>query len=459
MITHLAIEGVRALRSVSFDLPPLVALCGPNGSGLRSIIDAVELLARLADHDITSALARAGGAESLFHTTPEAQPVERLRLAVEMLVEPSVQDDWGTHAEVRYTRMRYEVEIVREEGTTSGTRYRVDREFLAPIQRTDDPWSRRYIRGGRERWLPTLRTGRTAPFISTGVEGGVQTLYLHQDGRGGIMAGVAQGAERTVLCSVATVEFPHAYAAREEMRRWRRFSLTAEGVAQSAPTLTRRVESNGANLPAALLRATWESGEMPERTAALARVSVPALEGITLREQQRGELPDLLLRLTDGTVISYLHAPEHLQRAIVLAALAVDIDGPSAALIECPENGLDPWHARAIVRQISAGVSQLDEEDQRPLRQAIVATHSPVIAEEIAKLHRHNEDAVQHDLPQLLAVLPSSNGSSVQHIRPSSQLHLPFDNPADSRTITLQELADTLHGRTGSPLYRNAWTQ
>ena len=33
-----------------------------------------------------------------------------------MLVEPDVRDDWGSQADVRYTRMRYEIEIARGAG-------------------------------------------------------------------------------------------------------------------------------------------------------------------------------------------------------------------------------------------------------------------------------------------------------------------------------------------------------
>lgn len=44
---------------------------------------------------------------------PDGQRADRLRLAVKLLVEPTVQDSWGAQATLKYTRLRYGIAIVR----------------------------------------------------------------------------------------------------------------------------------------------------------------------------------------------------------------------------------------------------------------------------------------------------------------------------------------------------------
>jgi hypothetical protein len=74
-----------------------------------------------------------------------------------------------------------------------------------------------YGLSGQNGWLPPASGGKTC-FLSTSLQDGRQTILLHQDGDGGRTSVVAEKIEHTVRSGVAHTGFPHAFAAREEMR-------------------------------------------------------------------------------------------------------------------------------------------------------------------------------------------------------------------------------------------------
>jgi hypothetical protein len=66
--------------------------------------------------------------------------VNKMSLAIEILVDRSIQDSWGAMADLKYTRMRYELEILRRNDEQGLERLYVSRESLKAIARSDDTW-------------------------------------------------------------------------------------------------------------------------------------------------------------------------------------------------------------------------------------------------------------------------------------------------------------------------------
>ena len=242
MITRIEIDGFKTFRGFYLDLSPIQVIVGPNASGKSNLFDALQLLASLANSDLRTAFQNLRGeADELFTILPSGESLNRIHLAVEMLVERKIQDSWGAQAELSYTRMRYELEISRRADVRGLERLYVEHEMLAPIARSKDTWAKSHDLKTGGPWIPKVTGGRSAPFISTGREQGVPTLSLHQDGSGGrrqvvgghhqVVAGrrvVAEQAERTVLSGVQNTEFPHAFALAEEMRSWRFLQLNPD---------------------------------------------------------------------------------------------------------------------------------------------------------------------------------------------------------------------------------------
>lgn len=257
MITRLELDGFKTFQDFKLELAPFQVIVGPNGAGKSNLFDALRLLSHLADSDLRSAfLALRGEANELFMTLPDGQPTDRMHLAVEILVERQIQDSWGAQASLKYTRLRYELEIVRRIDERGLERLYVTYEALNPILRSVDTWSKRYIdEAQKDVWQPPLKAGRGTPFISTEMELDMATIHLHQDGHGGRKASVAEKVERTVLSGVTNTEFPHAFAAREEMRAWRFLHMNPEMLRQPSSMVAQPfVDPDGSNLPSALAR-------------------------------------------------------------------------------------------------------------------------------------------------------------------------------------------------------------
>src|SRR5438309_3963521 len=137
MITQIEIDGFKTFKDFKVELAPFQVIVGPNGSGKSNLFDALRLLSRLAKMDVLSAFQGSRGEDDeLFTVLSEGKTVDRMRIAVELLVDRKVQDDLATallspvssideisvdrkvqddlggKGELKYTRLRYEVEVV-----------------------------------------------------------------------------------------------------------------------------------------------------------------------------------------------------------------------------------------------------------------------------------------------------------------------------------------------------------
>ena len=256
MITLIELDGFKTFQDFKLELSPFQVIVGPNGAGKSNLFDALHLLTRLVDTDLRSAFQELrGNAIELFTTFSNGQSMNKMRMAVEMLVDRTIQDSWGARAELKYTRMRYELEISRRTDEQGLERLYVTHRILKAIPRSDDTWCRKHGLSPQNNWLPKLTGGRTS-FISTEETKTEQsTIHLHQDGHGGRKSSVAEKIERTVLSGVTNTEFPHAFAAREEIRTWRFLQLNPEVLRYPSSMLdSPYLSADGHNLATTLAR-------------------------------------------------------------------------------------------------------------------------------------------------------------------------------------------------------------
>jgi predicted ATP-dependent endonuclease of OLD family len=208
VITHFEINGFKTFHKFALDFEPFQIIVGPNAVGKSNLFDALRLLSRLADNDLRTAFqgteseivseTMRGEAAELFTAFPDGSASTKMQLSVELLVERQIQDSWGARADLKYTRLRYEIAIERRADERGLERLYVTHERLKPIHRDSDTWVKRHLGNERGLWLPPLKAGRKEDFISTTVNDGVATISLHQDGHGGRKSSVAERVERTV---------------------------------------------------------------------------------------------------------------------------------------------------------------------------------------------------------------------------------------------------------------------
>jgi predicted ATPase len=146
MITKIEIDGFKTFNNFKIELSPLVIIAGANGSGKSNLFDAILLLSRLAETDLKSAFQeQRGEARELFTQYPDGNYANQMRFVVEVLVDKKVKDSWGGEQKLKYTRLKYTLEISRDKDKRGLNKLYINKEELLPVKKADDDWCKRYV--------------------------------------------------------------------------------------------------------------------------------------------------------------------------------------------------------------------------------------------------------------------------------------------------------------------------
>ena len=266
MITQIEIDGFKSFKDFKVELASFQVIVGPNGSGKSNLFDALQLLSRLTEMDLLSAFQdMRGGPSELFTKFPDGKISDSIHFAVEMLVNRKVQDDLGREFELDYTRLRYELNIVRR----GFERLYVENESLKAIPQSSDEWCKRYLNSSPEKWLP-LSTDEGKIFLDANNDAlplppemvhrrsNAKFINVYPDGKV-VKDGVAQfNAElfkRTFLSSAMSSNYPHLLGVQQELRTLKFLHLNPDSLRQSSSaTAPKFLSPNGSNLPTTLAR-------------------------------------------------------------------------------------------------------------------------------------------------------------------------------------------------------------
>jgi len=429
MITRLEIDGFKTFQTFVLDFEPFQVIVGPNAVGKSNLFDALRLLSRLADNDLRTAFqgtesevaseTMRGEAAELFTALPDGTATAHMRLAVELLVEPQIQDSWGARAELKYTRLRYEIAIERRADERGLERLYVTHERLEPIHRDSDVWIRRHLGRERTKWLPFLKAGRTQDFISTSSTDGVVTISLHQDGHGGKKLSVAERVERTVLSGVTNTEFPHVFAASEEMRKWRFLQLSPKALRSTSPMIApQSISADGSYLPSTLARLkAIDPFILDDISRDLANL-VPGVLSVEVEEDIPRNRYIVWTRMQDGRRFSSRVLSDGTLRLLALVTLKNDPEYRGVLSFEEPENGVHPFRLRnmiGVLEELATDFAQASP--QEPLRQLLLNTHSPVLVSRLVKEYEDKPIPGLYFAHTITRVSPANNGSSVRITR------------------------------------------
>jgi len=373
MITRIEIDGFKSFRNFVVDLKPFQVLIGPNGAGKSNLFDAIILLSHLAgDNTLHDAFRKSrGDIKELFTILPDGGRTPAVRFAVEMLIARHITDDTGVDAEASSTRVRYEIMIERREEAGFDRLYLAD-ERLTAITEDSDRWFREHIPARmRRQWIVR---GRRAPYISS--EGG--KFNKHQDGRAGRYETPKGRVERTILSTINTVEYPTAYAVRQEMLNWQFLQLNPSQLREPSRVQDRPVlQPDGSRLAAMLWRLKSED------QALLADISrdlanlVPGMIEIEVRLLAEREEFLIEARTRDGATFSSRLLSDGTLRLLALIALRADPSHHGVICLEEPENGVHPLRLEQIADLLTTFATDFDDQDDEAPRQVIVNTHSP----------------------------------------------------------------------------------
>lgn len=402
MLTRLRVSGFKNLVDVDVRFGAFTCIAGINGVGKSNLFDAIHFLSLLAGEPLIQAALKVRGGQtsgvrSLFHRTA-AEEIGSMTFDAEMIVPRSGDDDLGQQAEATTTLLRYRLVLgYRAEGGNGMLGgLEILREELQPLPRSDAPQYLHFPHSAKL-WRSTALVGkrRGAALISTDGEGEGRQIRLHQDGgsRGRPLNYLARNLPRTVLSSTNASESPTALLARREMQSWRILQLEPSNLRQTdAFTAPQHLSGNGLHLAATLYRLARpeQGGEASKIYAQLAnRVAelVPDVRRIWVDKDERREQLSLQVEDRSGTFLPGSAMSDGSLRFLALAVLELDPEAQGLWCLEEPENGIHPERVAAMLRllqEISVDVTD-SVDDENPLRQVIINTHSPLVVAQVPR--------------------------------------------------------------------------
>jgi predicted ATPase len=375
MITQVEIDGFKTFKDFKVELAPFQVIVGANGSGKSNLFDALQLLGRLAELDLRSALQGLRGEPGeLFAKISDRDSANKIHISVDMLLNPMIEDSLRRKANVSERRLRYTVDI-RQEKESDGLE--VAFETLESIPLAEDSWLQKHI---PEKYSFSASKEKKI-FISTSdsMEGAI--VDLHQDGRGQKVSSPASSLDGTVLRGVVNTEYPHVFAVREELRSLRFFHFNPLVLRQPSPTKApQNLATDGAHLASVLARIQKEDklalGDISRDMANL----VPGILKIHLERDRLGERFVIYAETSDKRVFSSQVLSDGTLRLLALATLKNDLQFHGILCLEEPENGVSPPHLRNMAHLLRKMATDLRDVSQlkEPLRQVLITTHSPL---------------------------------------------------------------------------------
>jgi predicted ATPase len=407
VLTRLEIDGFKNLLNFSIDFGPFTCIAGPNGVGKSNIFDAIRFLSLLTDNTLTEAALKVRGSATdsgdlrdLFYAG-EAGHRDQIRIAAEMIISPDdIQDDFGRFAIPSSTFLRYEIRVGYESRSHDEppTRLVLLHESLDYITQGEAATNLKFPHKLEFRNSVVSNKRRAGAYISSTRSKDEQTeIHVHQDGgaKGLTQVAPAFSAPRTIVGTSNNSATPTILAARREMQRWQILALEPSAMREpdrGAHAMSDfAVASNGGHLPLTVQRMELASalanrgGSATVSAEIVARISrlVPIRELridedkarriLTLQVRENGSINWLpVSSLSDGTL-----------RFLALAILAQDRIAPGLVCIEEPENGIHPAKMEEVLNLLRdiAIDPELPPDSDNPLRQVIVATHSPTLVQ------------------------------------------------------------------------------
>jgi predicted ATPase len=390
MLTKLEVSGFKNLFDLSVEFGPYTCIAGPNAVGKSNVFDVIEFLSLIADHPfmtaaqlLRSAGERLGDPRTLFWYDGAVDPA-KMTIAVEMLVPPTVYDDFGQEAKAASTHLRYDIELEYMppdlKSPTSMGGIRLVKEDLTYITKGQALKTLPWIQGATVFRNAVARNSRRGKgFISTNDDTSEPSFQVHGDtGRRG-PARRSAFASRTVLSTINTAEDPTILAARREMQQWRKLAL--EPTAMRTPDAIfgpNTIDFNGAHLAAALFRMQQSDPDVYARVAATASALTDVRE-VTVEINQTKDQLTLMARLGTGPFLHARALSDGTLRFLALSIIEADSQFGGLICMEEPENGIHPAKIKAMVDLLTSLAVDTSEAPgvDNPLRQVIVNTHSP----------------------------------------------------------------------------------
>lgn len=454
MITYIKINGFKSFHNFEMEFTPLTIIAGTNASGKSNLFDALMLLSNLSETDnIKKAFKdQRGEFLELFTQYGENNYAKEMDFQIEMMVNKEITDAWGNKAKLKYTRLRYELKIKRFTNDSGMQDIEVSYESLVNLKHQEDDWIKIIPKQYKENWRPKVELGkRGIPYIYTTTENNILTVEVPQDGKTGNKRRFPlKNASRTVLSSFDTVDFPHVLAAKEEMKSWKFLQLNPEDLRKPTNKANGEdiISHSGGNLAAALYRISLKNEySLMEISRKLQSFISNFIEVKVIDDKENKQFVIKLID-KDGKEYSSRVLSEGTLRILALCILEQDDQHTGLLCFEEPENGIHPYRINTMAALLKDLTNEFTDEEL-PLRQVIVNTHSPMLVKAISKWEKDKTVSVWYAkiLNRVTEIDHERINISVTNILPvvkesNYQMKIPFTEA--QKKITIATVADYL---------------
>jgi predicted ATPase len=394
MLTRLRVSGFKNLVDTEVRFGPFTCVAGFNGVGKSNVFDAIRFLALLADHTFVDAArqVRGGGDPSALFT---AWGDRRMHFECDLVIRAHGRDDFHQVAEATHTFLTYTLELQLFRDETGTERIQLVHESLTYVPFGEA--KKRLAFGPSKAWIESAirKPHRKVGYIETEDVEGQRRVRLSADkmrdedkskrGGGRPSDFLASTLPRTVLSAANNAEEARtAVLVRSEMRSWRVLQLEPSALRlpddfHAPASLT--VE--GRHLPATLQRlsAGVEGGRvLADISNRLSELVSDVRDVRVVRDDTRRAF-QLVLTTTTGQEFSAASLSDGTLRFIALSVLERDPEAAGLFCLEEPENGIHPERMSAMMRLLADMATNTAEavDDDNPLQQVIVSTHSPIV--------------------------------------------------------------------------------
>lgn len=406
MLTRLEVNGFKNLLDFSVDFGPFNCIAGPNGVGKSNIFDVIRFLSLLAELPLMEAALQIRGTDTetaelldIFWGANVIPPEQlKIHIATEMIVPRRITDDFGRKVEATSSFLRYEIEIGYAPPDSRGAflgRLVLLSESLNHIKKEEAVSKLKFPHSKKEfRDAIVHNARRGSGFISTNQrDDGTVEIQVHQDGgaSGRPNKIPANNTPRTVIASANSSETPTILAARREMQSWSILALEPTAMRGASRFQTDpHVTSQGGHLPATLYR--MANADLNDHQRVYARVASLLADLVPINQLQIDvddirKLLTLRVKERSGTTVPARSLSDGTLRFLALAVLSEDPETQGLICMEEPENGIHPAKIPAMVDLLKAIAvdPNLPPDIDNPLRQVIIATHSPLLVEHVGK--------------------------------------------------------------------------
>ncbi len=395
MITKIKIDGFKTFSNFEMEFAPLTVIAGTNASGKSNLFDALRLLSRIVEMDLKTAFSeQRGDASELFTYYENGTSANEIFFEVELLLNKNIKDKFGGENNLKYTRLKYSIkvkQIINERGIQD---LNIIEENLSPIRHDDDKWISIYIpKQEIEKWRPKVITGkRGVAYIDTeeAEESKPGIINLRQDGKGGVKKEFPiNNISQAIITVVNSVDFPHALAAKEEMKSWRFLHLNPEDLRKPSSYLSKdHLTYTGENLAATLHRIYSNDYHLLKSISRRLNSLLPNIVSVNVIDDKIGKQFIIQVKTRDGREFTSRVLSEGTLRLLTLCVFLYDPDQKGVLCFEEPENGVHPARMKLTAEILIDLSTSFDNSNEQIHRQVIINTHSPVLVGDIYLLNK-----------------------------------------------------------------------